>query len=94
MVTVNYVAEQLELVGNSMESTLLSTNKYHMRKAFDEHGDPSVRWELFETDALNIDMEYPVIVKPVDSVWKQGGLPWWKINLRRGSNKKSKRSRI
>ena len=40
-VTVNYVAEKMGLFGNSIESTELSTNKYLMRKRFEECGDPT-----------------------------------------------------
>ena len=40
MITVNYVAQALNLTGNSWGSTLISTNKYAMRKAFHENGDP------------------------------------------------------
>ena len=32
--TVNYLAEKLGLAGNSLECTKISTNKYEMRKAF------------------------------------------------------------
>lgn len=37
-VTVNYVAEQMHLSGNTTECTLRSTNKYLMRETFKEHG--------------------------------------------------------
>ena len=40
-VTVNYVAAKLGLPGNSMESTAKSTNKYLMRRAFEDNSDPS-----------------------------------------------------
>lgn len=46
VVTVNYVAEQLGLVGNGPENTRLATNKYEMRKAFARNGDPSVGYVL------------------------------------------------
>ena len=36
MTTVNYVAERLGLPGNSVSATAKSTNKYLMRKAFEE----------------------------------------------------------
>ena len=38
MVTVNYLAKELNLPGNSLECTKISTNKYEMRKAFKEAG--------------------------------------------------------
>lgn len=46
VVTVNYVAERLGLVGNGPENTRLATNKYEMRKAFARNGDPSVAYRL------------------------------------------------
>ena len=37
VVTAAYVAEKMGLFGNSIESTELSTNKYLMRKRFEEY---------------------------------------------------------
>ncbi len=42
-VAVNHVAHELGLVGNSLTCTQLSTNKRHMRHAFERGGDPSPR---------------------------------------------------
>ena len=39
--TVNYVANQLGLPGNSMECAKKSTNKHLMREAFEKNGDPT-----------------------------------------------------
>src|SRR5574344_651731 len=36
--TVNYVADKMNLPGNSLRCTEISTNKFLMRKAFKEHG--------------------------------------------------------
>ena len=36
--TVNYLANELNLTGNSLECTKISTNKYEMRKAFSLNG--------------------------------------------------------
>lgn len=67
-ITVNYVAEKLGLTCNSKECTLLSTNKYYMRKAFEKHGDPSPLCYRSDelTDMVRKKLSYPVIVKPVD----------------------------
>lgn len=72
--TVNYVSEQLELTGNGMESALLATNKYEMRKAFEQNGDPSPRNYRSDeiTDALIEQMKFPLIVKPVDRSGSRG----------------------
>lgn len=82
VVTVNYVAKQLGLVGNGPENTRLATNKYEMRKAFARNGDPSVGYVLaalregkifFSGDKVGIDgLSFPVIVKPVDRSGSRG----------------------
>lgn len=66
--TVNYVAEKMGLCGNSMRCTEISTNKYLMRKAFEEHGVPVPKFTVCDetTDLSAIDMAYPCIVKPTD----------------------------
>lgn len=65
-VTVNYVANELNLVGNSNVSTLVSTNKYEMRKAFLKNHIPSPKFYVvdkdFDVDTLlkinyNLDMD-------------------------------------
>lgn len=73
VVTVNYVAEKMGLIGNSMESTLLSTNKHNMRRAFEENGDPSPRSITVQSaDEVPEDLRYPVIVKPLDRSGSRG----------------------
>ena len=73
-VAVNYVAERLNLPGNSMESTLKSTNKHLMRLAFEQNGDPSPK-SLYITDTESleqINMDFPLIVKPTDRSGSRG----------------------
>lgn len=72
---VNYIAEKMGLIGNSSEATKRSRNKYLMRKAFEENGDPSPRSILLDenTDIDELsDLEYPVIVKPTDRSGSRG----------------------
>jgi len=68
-VTVNYIAEKMNLVGNSMKCTNKATNKYEMRKAFKENNIPTPKFEIVNLDndlqCLD-DMNYPLIVKPTD----------------------------
>ncbi len=66
--TVNYVANQLGLPGNSMEATRRSTNKRLMRQAFRQGGDPSPKSIPVDqdTDLSALRLEFPVIVKPTD----------------------------
>lgn len=73
-VTVNYVAEALGLPGNTVECTLKSTNKHLMRKAFEQGGDPSLRSILVDeqTDLSQMDLSYPIIVKPTDRSGSRG----------------------
>ena len=72
--TVNYVASQLELPGNSMNCTLMSTNKHLMRKALAANGDPSPASIPVDgqTDLSALTFSYPVIVKPTDRSGSRG----------------------
>ncbi len=75
IITVNYLAEKLNLIGNSMKSTLKSTNKYEMRKALDFGGVSIPRYKeyvLGQSDASLLELDYPVIVKPVDRSGSRG----------------------
>lgn len=74
MLTVNYVAQKMGLVGNSLEATFLSTNKSAMRAAFWRAGDPSPKSCLVENkkELKNIKFAYPLIVKPTDRSGSRG----------------------
>ena len=73
-ITVNYVANKLNLNGNSLTSTLKSTNKHEMRKAFEANNDPSPKSFLITkvSDIENINLTYPIIVKPTDRSGSRG----------------------
>lgn len=73
-VVVNYVANKMNLYGNSPECALLSTNKHLMREAFEQNGDPSPKSILVESasDLESINLNYPVIVKPIDRSGSRG----------------------
>ncbi|MBR3249598.1 MAG: ATP-grasp domain-containing protein [Clostridia bacterium] len=68
-VTVNYVAKEMDLPGNSLECNKKSTNKYEMRKAFRDAGVQTLKFQKVQSindiDKLE-NMEYPLIVKPTD----------------------------
>lgn len=74
VITVNYVAEKLGLPGNGMESARISTNKYLMRKVFAENKDPSPAFCLSDelTEDVISELEFPLIVKPVDRSGSRG----------------------
>ena len=77
MVTVNYVADKMGLTGNSLHATEISTNKFAMREAFEENGDPSPKFvqvdETTDRSIINgLGMEYPLIVKPTDRSGSRG----------------------
>jgi biotin carboxylase len=68
--TVCYIAQELGLIGNSVQSGVLSTNKYAMRKALVASGVHCPQFVKVSdmASALNMTtrMNYPLIVKPCD----------------------------
>ena len=74
MPTVNYVATVLGLVGNSLEATLISTDKYEMRKALASKNIPCPRFSFYEIDNFenHEGFEFPLIVKPTDRSGSRG----------------------
>lgn len=72
--TICFVAEKLELVSNSYESSLISTNKNLMRQKFVEFDVNSPKF--IEVDQYNenlfIGFKFPLIVKPVDRSGSRG----------------------
>ena len=73
-ITVNYVAANMGLVGNTLEATEYSTNKHAMRLRFEKNGDPSpVSIKVFpDTDLSKLQLSYPVIVTPLDRSGSRG----------------------
>lgn len=78
-IAVNYVANKLRLNGNTMESTMKSTNKHLMRKAFEANNDPSPKSKLISNiDELDkLTFNYPIIIKPTD---RSGSRGIYKVN--------------
>ena len=74
VVTVNYVANAMGLIGNTPECTYLSTNKHAMRGCFASHGDPSpASFRVTCAEDLNgKELRYPIIVKPLDRSGSRG----------------------
>lgn len=65
-ITVQYLAEELELPCNSRECIRNSTNKYAMRTAFQKAGIPVPFFQIAEEGQEIVPPSYPVIVKPTD----------------------------
>jgi len=74
--TVNYIANKLGLIGNSLLSSAITTNKYLMRQALQENfvTCPSFYQITNHNDLINIlpGLIFPVIVKPVDRSGSKG----------------------
>ena len=65
-ITVQYLAENLGLPGNSRECIVNSTNKYAMRSAFRKAGIPVPDYWLVSEGEEIFPKRFPVIVKPTD----------------------------
>lgn len=74
VITVNYLADKLGLVGNNPKYSNICTNKYEMRKAFKENGVKVPQFiHVKENEDFNIDsFEFPIIVKPTDRSGSRG----------------------
>ena len=73
-VTVNYIAQELGLTGNSPACVRCSTNKHEMRRCFERNGDPSPKSiQVTKVEELSgASLHYPIIVKPVDRSGSRG----------------------
>jgi biotin carboxylase len=74
VLTVNYVAEQMGLIGNPDKYSQTATNKYLMRQCFMENGVPSPKFCLTdgEVPMAISTFRFPVIVKPTDRSGSRG----------------------
>ena len=74
VITANYVADKMGLIGNSLDCTRKSTNKHEMRNCFEMNGDPSPKSIRVSSvdDLKEIELSYPVIVKPLDRSGSRG----------------------
>lgn len=74
VVPVNYVSAKMGLIGNSIESTKVCTNKAEMRKRFQACGDPSpTSFCVNNADEIfDVNLKFPVIVKPLDRSGSRG----------------------
>lgn len=72
--TLVYVAQKLGLVSNTDECVRRTQTKYAQRTAFETNGIAVPRYYniLKEEDLAGIQINYPIIVKPLDSGGSQG----------------------
>jgi biotin carboxylase len=73
--TVSYVANKMGLIANSVESALISTNKFLMRSRFKVAGLNYPNYLLIENNQdLNKvnQLNFPLIVKPIDRSGSRG----------------------
>lgn len=74
-VTVNYVSEKMGLHGNPINITEQCTNKYEMRKKMKSEGVKTPAFYKVTNQPntwKNIELNYPVIVKPTDRSGSRG----------------------
>lgn len=75
MVTAAYVAEELDLPAHiSYQTSLDVTNKILMKERMLASGVPSSRFKIVNdlSEVLDIDLHYPLVVKPADSNSSKG----------------------
>jgi biotin carboxylase len=74
MPTVNYIAEKLNLVGNSIDATEISTDKFKMRHALQKAGINCPQFKMYKKPVIREEETYrfPVIAKPVDRSGSRG----------------------
>lgn len=91
MPTVNYIADKLNLIGNSLETTKITTDKYEMRKALSQAGIPCPKFALYKEPEFHNkeNFHFPVIVKPTD---RSGSRGVTKVNEPGGVNEAIKKA--
>ena len=72
--TVNYIASELGLIGNSMKCTEITTNKFIMRETLQKSGLPCPAFDLCSGNDLPdvSNMNFPLVIKPTDRSGSRG----------------------
>lgn len=72
--TIAFVAEKMKLISNSYYSSILSTNKALMRKAFEQNNVNSPKSIAISSFNIHdfVDFYFPLIVKPTDRSGSRG----------------------
>lgn len=73
-ITVNTIAKELNLIGNSLDCILVTTNKFEMRKRLQSENLPCPAFQLVNkaNDFSPYNINLPAIVKPVDRSGSRG----------------------
>ena len=71
--TLSYLCSELDLIGPSIESSILAKNKYLLRKGLKSNGFSTPKFNLIK-ESLDLKQvnSFPVVMKPVDSVASRG----------------------
>jgi biotin carboxylase len=76
VVTVSKIAEEFKLKGASIEASKICTNKYLMRKCFQENKIPSPAFNLLidykDYEKTISKFKYPFVIKPIDNAGSRG----------------------
>lgn len=70
--TVCFVAERMNLISNSFENSLITTDKYKMRRKFLENNVASPKFTIANDNIDFKDFSLPLIVKPTDRSGSRG----------------------
>lgn len=72
--TISFVASCLNLVGNSVRSSQISTNKFLMREALSLAKINSPAYQLIDDPKGKLDksLKFPVVIKPIDRSGSRG----------------------
>jgi len=70
--TVSFVAENMGLISNSFESSLITTDKYKMRQKFLENNVLSPKFAIADDSNYLESFMFPLIVKPTDRSGSRG----------------------
>lgn len=71
--TICYVAEKMKLISNTYKSSIISTNKNEMRKAFEKSNCSIPKFIEVSKCIINLEgFKFPLIVKPTDRSGSRG----------------------
>jgi biotin carboxylase len=88
--TVCFVAENMNLISNSFESSLIATDKYKMRQKFLQNKVSSPKFVLADENIDFNNFTFPLIVKPTDRSGSRGVFKVEKISDLHGAVERAK----